>query len=374
MAHGFVVFRALSLVQAVIGVSMRSLTTSHRPHWTFACLGVVAVESVVIGVWLCRKGSVLVDRRPLALDIAVAVAALEAVSSHTLAAERMSAWGMGVHQVSLCTAILMGLVIRTFVAAVLSAGGLAVFFFVVTTWDVWGQWTRLAASGTDAATYLGFVCMAWVFARFTRGLADRADDARRRVAELERQRARAAVHDLLPYLRPELFTHADEPTRALRVQQARVKYRQMRAFVDGAEPAERVDTSLRTVLDLHPTLNIRARFELSGRTRLSPQVQERLLHAVDTALANVEQNAPKATVVVRAAPGRQTLTVAVHDDGPGFDPDDSTPGYGIGAILGRHLTEVGGRANVDSVPGRGTDVTIVVPLRAPQGAVEDAAG
>jgi signal transduction histidine kinase len=57
------------------------------------------------------------------------------------------------------------------------------------------------------------------------------------------------------------------------------------------------------------------------------------------------------------------VAVTVHDDGPGFDQGLNPVGFGIGEILGRHLAEIGGKGEVQSVSGGGIHVLITIPSR-----------
>jgi signal transduction histidine kinase len=59
--------------------------------------------------------------------------------------------------------------------------------------------------------------------------------------------------------------------------------------------------------------------------------------------------------------GQEEVTVTISDDGPGFDLTQVELGFGITQILGRQLEAVGGKGTVASEPGRGTEVTIVLP-------------
>ncbi|BCJ55701.1 hypothetical protein Asp14428_71760 [Actinoplanes sp. NBRC 14428] len=56
-----------------------------------------------------------------------------------------------------------------------------------------------------------------------------------------------------------------------------------------------------------------------------------------------------------------TVTVAVVDQGKGFDPDTTPLGYGIRHSITERMREVGGAAGVDSHPGQGTRVDLRWP-------------
>jgi signal transduction histidine kinase len=64
------------------------------------------------------------------------------------------------------------------------------------------------------------------------------------------------------------------------------------------------------------------------------------------------------SVDLRLADDGARLTVA--DDGRGFAPAETTTGFGLTGIRERvHL--VAGSVDIDSAPGRGTRLTVLVP-------------
>ena len=97
-----------------------------------------------------------------------------------------------------------------------------------------------------------------------------------------------------------------------------------------------------------------------------PPVVLALGQATTEALCNVALHADTGQAWVTAtstprADGGRGVTVAVVDQGRGFDPATTEPGYGLrGSILGR-LADVGGSATVDSRPGEGTRVELRWP-------------
>jgi signal transduction histidine kinase len=119
------------------------------------------------------------------------------------------------------------------------------------------------------------------------------------------------------------------------------------------------------VLELHPSLAVRTKLETGRDVRLAEDALEHLERALDTALANVEQYAPGANVILSVRPEPGHVAVTVRDDGPGFDVASMRHGFGIGEILGRQLAEVGGTGVVESGPGAGTIVRIMVPMEQP---------
>jgi hypothetical protein len=364
---GFLAIRALDVVQAVAGVATGTLATSPHPGLNLACLGLATAESLLVGAWLYRQGGVLGDWRPVVLDWCTAAIVLILALPGVAPADRLASWSMWSFPFTLSTAALLGAAACTLPRVLGASGVLTAIYLTVVAVPPWGVRAHLASAIGNATAYISFTMIAWLFARVTRGLAELADRSRDLAADLERERAKATVHDLLPFLRLEHLLQAGEQERKALIEQAEAKYRRMRDFVDGCEASDDLQGCLQEVLGLHRRLSCRTVFDLDTHTAVTPQVLERLVRAVDTALANVEQNAPTASVVIAAECDEQEIRVSVRDDGPGFDPAQVVPGFGIGAILGHHLDDVGGRGHVDSAPGRGTEVTIIVPRHAPVG-------
>jgi signal transduction histidine kinase len=95
------------------------------------------------------------------------------------------------------------------------------------------------------------------------------------------------------------------------------------------------------------------------------QVEVQLLRIVQEALTNVRKHAGARRVRVAFAVEAGRATVTVEDDGRGFDPGTHDDGLGehVGLRVMRERAEgVGGTVRVDSAPGRGTCVTVDVPV------------
>lgn len=93
---------------------------------------------------------------------------------------------------------------------------------------------------------------------------------------------------------------------------------------------------------------------------LDAEVRDALAGAVGEALANAAKHAGAAEVVVYAEPVGDGVEVAVRDDGRGFDPAAVSEGVGWRSSIRGRLAEVGGHAEVESAPGRGTEVRLRV--------------
>lgn len=106
-------------------------------------------------------------------------------------------------------------------------------------------------------------------------------------------------------------------------------------------------------------------------TRLPEAASDHIYRVVQEALHNVVRHASAATVTVRFhdEPGpAPEVVVTITDDGAGFDPAQVSEDH-LGLITMRERAEdLGGRLEVATGPGRGTEVRLRVPqpgLRAP---------
>ncbi len=90
-----------------------------------------------------------------------------------------------------------------------------------------------------------------------------------------------------------------------------------------------------------------------------------LLYACDEAIGNALRHAQLTCLIVAIGCQNGELEVRICDDGIGFDPSTVTHGLGLYSIEAR-LRGLGGTAEIESQPGRGTRVSFHVPLPAPQ--------
>ena len=84
--------------------------------------------------------------------------------------------------------------------------------------------------------------------------------------------------------------------------------------------------------------------------------------AVREALRNTMKHSGIREVVVRVEQREDGIAVIARDHGTGFDADNVPPGFGITNSITARLVEVGGSAKIESSPGKGTRVTLWVPL------------
>ena len=113
---------------------------------------------------------------------------------------------------------------------------------------------------------------------------------------------------------------------------------------------------------------ISARFAAVNRGRpLPPSVEVALYRVCQEALTNVARHANADRVTVRLVATPETVSLAVEDDGGGFDPA-RVAGDRQGLVGMRERVEMlGGTLGVRSRPGEGTRVEAVVPLEGLEG-------
>ena len=365
LVWAFLGIRAFVLIQAAVAVAAGSLSRSDDQPLDATLLGLVAIESLLLGRWLVQRRSLLPLQWPVAADITLSVLVLALAPAYVPAAGRVDSWTFWAYPVTLGTSLLVGAALVSLRHVLAVSIVMATAYAAVVAIPLFSDAALRMTAAVNSLAFPGFALVAFLVSRFVRDLASAADGARKRVAELEHDRSRALVHDLLVYLRLDRFAQADDHTREVMIAQAQVKHQQMRSYVDGSGGARSLEERVRAVLTLHPGLAVNPQIDASRDVRLPEDALEQLERALDTALANVEQHAPGANVELYVRSEPDHVIVTVRDDGPGFEAATARQGFGIGQVLGRQLAGVGGTGAVESSPGAGTVVRIVVPLEHP---------
>jgi signal transduction histidine kinase len=101
--------------------------------------------------------------------------------------------------------------------------------------------------------------------------------------------------------------------------------------------------------------------------RLPQTIEVALYRVMQETLTNVARHAEAHRVDVRLATENGSAVLSVTDDGRGFDADtylhESTPKHGMGILGMRERAEVyGGRLEITSTPGHGTEIQLRIPL------------
>jgi signal transduction histidine kinase len=101
--------------------------------------------------------------------------------------------------------------------------------------------------------------------------------------------------------------------------------------------------------------------------RFRPEFEIAVFRVVQEAITNIVKHARAETVLIECEPSGADLVIDIEDDGAGFDPNEvaTSPDSqrGLGLLGMRERVELlGGTVKVDSAPGRGTCVSVRVPL------------
>jgi signal transduction histidine kinase len=102
---------------------------------------------------------------------------------------------------------------------------------------------------------------------------------------------------------------------------------------------------------------VQALDEASG---VSDVVRLTAYRVVEEALGNAMKHAAATRVDVTLHVGEDGLQLEVLDNGRGFDPQQVRPGLGLGSIAAR-VGRIGGRWTIQSAPGAGTRLSVVLP-------------
>lgn len=97
------------------------------------------------------------------------------------------------------------------------------------------------------------------------------------------------------------------------------------------------------------------------RVGLPPDRRRHLLLVFKEATTNVVRHAQASHVWIDLALQGGALRLAIRDDGRGFDPRQGFDGHGLQSIS-RRAAELGARLTIESSPGRGTTLQVLLPL------------
>jgi two-component system NarL family sensor kinase len=160
---------------------------------------------------------------------------------------------------------------------------------------------------------------------------------------------------------------AADPRVATALELARTALRRVRASVEGLREDPLGGQSLVASLSsfarrFTSETGVQAVLQLAHELpALPPQAESELYRIATEALSNVRRHAQARRVTVTLRRERNAATLALRDDGSGFDTSRETGGYGIVGMRER-ARRIGGSLDVHSRPGEGTTITVRVPL------------
>lgn len=111
---------------------------------------------------------------------------------------------------------------------------------------------------------------------------------------------------------------------------------------------------------------IHCTFSISGRPhKLTEEIENELYRVAQEALCNVRKHSRACCVSILLNYGAGAVMLAVKDNGQGFamkQPQDGANGFGLPTMCDR-ATRLGGRMDINSTQGTGTELRMSVPLR-----------
>ncbi|MBJ6109692.1 tetratricopeptide repeat protein [Hymenobacter sp. BT523] len=201
--------------------------------------------------------------------------------------------------------------------------------------------------------------------------------------EGERRRIGSDLHDgvgqLLTAAKLNLHALGDELRVETMGQQALLQnaldgveesFREVRSISHNLMPNALIKRGLaqavRDFLDkITPTGRLKVNLEVIGLDRggrLEPTVENVLFRVIQELVQNILKHAQATEITLQIIRHADELTVLVEDNGVGFDPAAlGAGGIGLKNIESR-MAYLGGRADFDAAPGRGTTVTLGMPL------------
>lgn len=201
-------------------------------------------------------------------------------------------------------------------------------------------------------------------------------------AEEERQRIARELHDdtaqslAALVLRLQMARRSDDPEtreRLLRELHEEIHHASdgVRRILRGLRPPLLEEAGLVAALRSHVKSALaEAEIEWSFQAaeldhRLPPDARLALYRIVQEAVSNVVRHARARHLSIRLSEKNDVIRLDIEDDGIGFDSDRSDPiegrGLGLLGVMERSAI-IGGVARVESAPGRGTRVSVRIPV------------
>lgn len=184
-----------------------------------------------------------------------------------------------------------------------------------------------------------------------------------RIREQERAELAAMVHDQVLHTLALIQRNATDVKTVQRL--ARGQERSLRNWLykPTGSPTERFAAALeQAAAEVEDTFAITVEAVVVGDRETDERVGA-LVAAAREALVNAARHAEVQTVSLYAEVEPEQVSVFVRDRGKGFDPDTvEDHRHGVrGSIVGR-MKRHGGRAEIRSGPGEGTEVRLILPI------------
>lgn len=252
------------------------------------------------------------------------------------------------------------LVLRMVGGGILVAGGI---IGILTVFAPFGerQWTATVTGMLFAA--LAITGMALALAPLLWRMVGQLKDERvARIREQERAEVAAMVHDQVLHTLALIQRGAADQTTVVRLARGQERALRKWLYTPTGSPSERFAAALEQIAaEVEDTYGVSVETVVVGDAETGEQVAA-VVAAAREALVNAARHAKVTTVSLYAEVEDEQFSVYVRDRGAGFDMasvDDDRHGV-RGSIVGR-MQRHGGRADIRSNLGEGTEVALVMP-------------
>jgi signal transduction histidine kinase len=364
----FGVLRAGVLLQVAVA-TVRSLLIA-QPLWaSVATVSVAVLWSVILFAVVGKRGSFAASPTWLCwLDFGVAMAAL-IVPAATQPPERyqITTWDTWGYAYACFVGPTFGAWVQprllVVIMAVAQAGTYVASVFKANR-------DNMATVAINGMSLIIFPVAAAVLCAVVRRVAQTADANQVRANQLERDRHRIHLHNVTGLL--DRLAGEDTPPDMLPLlrrqakQEARRLRNEVRAPTDAAPAEEDTPRSVEEVvlaaLGGFGHLPLEVRTSLGRKVYLQDDDALAVQSALISVLYNVQFHAGRVTeVTVHVDSQGDDWEVSVCDDGVGFDPDNTTLGFGLQSQVLDAAESRGMTVSIDSTPGEGTCVFIRSP-------------
>jgi signal transduction histidine kinase len=188
-----------------------------------------------------------------------------------------------------------------------------------------------------------------------------------RIREQERAEIAAMVHDQVLNTLVVIYRNAGDTKTVQRLARAQERTLRKWLYQPTASPTARFGAALeQAAVEVEDAYTVEVEVVVVGDRDVDERIGA-LVAAAREALVNSARHAQVTTVSLYAEVEAEQTSVFVRDRGLGFDPstvDDERHGV-RGSILGR-MKRHGGRAEIRSKPGDGTEVRLTMPQADPR--------
>ncbi|WP_412541566.1 PspC domain-containing protein [Longispora sp. K20-0274] len=190
------------------------------------------------------------------------------------------------------------------------------------------------------------------------------DEREGRIRETERAEFAAIVHDQVLHTLALVQRHAEDPKMVLRLARGQERTLRNWLYKPSGSPDERFAAALEAAAaEVEDSFTLVVDLVVVGDCAVDDQVRA-LVQAAREAMVNAGKHAGVETISVYAEAEPTELSVFVRDRGVGFDMAGvGEDRHGVrGSIIGR-MERHGGKAEIRSTPGDGTEVRLTVKRR-----------